>query len=168
MPPPFLVDIPFGQIINTIIALGVPGGAIWYVRDRKKDKAAAQITETQADVAESTRDVDISAKGLEFVGRAIEMERQSFENERASLLRQVEDCTKSLKQIQEAYKLETERMHQHMLECVRRTQQALTEADMLRGQVTTIGAQVATRPIPIIVESGRAANDLGDSDQSGS
>jgi chromosome segregation ATPase len=168
MPPPFLVDIPFSQIINTVIALGVPGGAIWYVRDRKKDKAVAQITETQADVAESTRDVDISAKGLEFVGRAIEMERQSFENERASLLRQVEDCTKSLKQIQEAYKLETERMHEHIGACRERTQKALTEADMVRGQMTFLNAQLATRPIPIIVESGRAVNDFGDSDQSGS
>jgi hypothetical protein len=164
--PPLLAEIPFSQIINTVIALGVPGGAIWYVRDRKKGKALAQVAESEADVAEATRGVDISSKGLAFVDSAIRMERESFSNERASLLRQLEDCTKAIERIQQAYKTETERMHQHMLDCQGRTQKALTEADMLRGQVATIAAQVATRPT-IIVESGRVVDGPQNTDQPG-
>jgi hypothetical protein len=165
--PPLLAEIPFSQIINTVIALGVPGGAIWYVRDRKKGKALAQVAESEADVAEATRGVDISSKGLAFVDSAIRMERESFANERASLLRQLEDCTKAIERIQQAYKTETERMHQHMLDCQGRTQKALTEADMLRGQVATIAAQVATRPT-IIVESGRVLDEPRTPEQPGS
>jgi tRNA C32,U32 (ribose-2'-O)-methylase TrmJ len=95
------------------------------------------------------------------------MERESFANERASLLRQLEDCTKAIERIQQAYKTETERMHQHMLDCQGRTQKALTEADMLRGQVATIAAQVATRPT-IIVESGRVLDEPRTPEQPGS
>jgi hypothetical protein len=158
--PPLLADIPFSQIINTVIALGVPGGVIWYVRDRKKGKALAQVAESEADVAEATRGVDISSKGLAFVSQAIQMERESLQRERESLLRQVQDCADSLERMKEAYKMETDRMHEHMLDCKGRTQQALTEADMIRGQVAFLAAQVATRPA-IVVESGRAAEDPG-------
>jgi hypothetical protein len=73
------------DVLAVLGAIGVPGGALtWWIRDRRKDKAAAVVAERTVDAEVAVKDVGGWQAQLAYVSAA-------FERERESLTRQIDD-----------------------------------------------------------------------------
>lgn len=69
------------QVIDVIAALGIPGTAFLYMRDRRKNRAAARVAEGSVYAEISTRDTAALDAHVAYVERAFETERKSMDRE---------------------------------------------------------------------------------------
>lgn len=85
-----------GDVVRDVLAvtaaLGLPGVLIWFVRDRRKTRA-------EADVAQGTADSEIAIKGVAALEAHLVLVERAFESERASKDRQLADQQAQISQL---------------------------------------------------------------------
>lgn len=63
------------HVTEGFVALGVPGGLAWYVRDRRKSRAESAVAERTVDATVDVQDTGAADARLAYVQRQMDLER---------------------------------------------------------------------------------------------
>lgn len=63
------------RITEALVALGIPGGIVWYFRDRPKSQAEADVAERTTESQVELADTGAAEARLAYVQRQMDMER---------------------------------------------------------------------------------------------
>lgn len=63
------------HVTEGFVALGVPGGLAWYIRDRRKSRAESAIAERTVDATVDVQDTSAADARLAYVQRQMDLER---------------------------------------------------------------------------------------------
>lgn len=61
--------------VEALVALGIPGGIVWYVRDRRKSRAEAAVAERTVGAQVDQADTGAADARLAYVQRQMDLER---------------------------------------------------------------------------------------------
>lgn len=78
-------------ILRTLFALGVPGAGVWYLRERRKSRAADEVAERTVPAEVRIKDADALNAHIAAVERAFEVERESKDRRIAAQDHQLAD-----------------------------------------------------------------------------
>lgn len=99
----------FGEVVDqalrVLFALGVPGAAVWFVRDRRKTRASDEVAEATVGAEIRVKDVGALEAHIAYVERAFEVERESKD-------RQIKDQDRQIKLLQAGRRDDAERISQ--------------------------------------------------------
>lgn len=95
----------FGDVVDLglriLFALGVPGAVVWYVRDRRKDRAASEVAEQTVPAEVRIKDADALNAHITAVERAFEVERESKDRQIRDQARQIKDLQDEVRQLKQ-------------------------------------------------------------------
>jgi len=69
------VGVVLSHVTEGFVALGVPGGLAWYIRDRRKSRAESAIAERTVDATVDVQDTSAADARLAYVQRQMDLER---------------------------------------------------------------------------------------------
>lgn len=69
------VGVVLSHVTEGFVALGVPGGLAWYIRDRRKSRAESAIAERTVDATVDVQDTGAADARLAYVQRQMDLER---------------------------------------------------------------------------------------------
>lgn len=79
----------FDVAFRALVALGVPGAGIWYVRERRRSRAADEVAEQTVPAEVRIKDADALNAHIAAIERAFEVERESKDRRIADQDRQI-------------------------------------------------------------------------------
>lgn len=91
MPPVSGLGDVIDVVLRTLIALGVPGAGVWYLRERRKSRAADEVAEQTVPAEVRIKDADALNAHIAAVERAFEVERDSKDRRIAEQSREIRE-----------------------------------------------------------------------------
>lgn len=130
-------------VLSILVALGTPGLLIFWLRDRRR-------TNAEADVLEATTRHQIDLSSVTAAEAHVGLLERVFDSERQSMLRQIEDCNRREAEAQAIVGRQRLELEKAMTELQRLRDQIETLTRDLQAAMTQLAAAMdeSTDPLP--------------------